>query len=243
MSAAEGTLSRNSGRVALRRNLGRVFYGVCLAATLSGIVALAVLLITVASDGLGRVSWDFINSFPSRFPERAGIKGALWGSIWMMGFTAVIAIPLGVGAAIYLEEFARRNWVTRVIETNINNLAGVPSIIYGLLGLTVFVRLMSLGGSVLAGSLTMSLLVLPIIIVASCSRAPKAPSVPHEWPNAPMLLVSRPLLARDAGSSDRERAATLKRRQTPPPRPFRGMPRALGGWPAAVACRSLALAA
>ncbi len=167
MSAPGGTLSRNSGRVAFRRNLGRVFYAICVAATLSGIVALAVLLITVAADGLGRVSWEFIDSFPSRFAERAGIKAALYGSIWMLAFTAVIAIPLGVGAAIYLEEFARRNWVTKVIETNINNLAGVPSIIYGLLGLAVFVRFLSLGGSVLAGSLTMALLVLPIIIVAS----------------------------------------------------------------------------
>jgi phosphate transport system permease protein len=160
-------LGTNRGRAAFRRNAGRVFLAVCVAATLSGIVALAVLLLTVAADGLGRVSWEFINSYPSRFPERAGIKAALYGSVWMMGFTALLSIPLGVGAAIYLEEFAPRNWLTRVIETNINNLAGVPSIIYGLLGLTVFVRVMSLGGSVIAGSLTMTLLILPIIIVAS----------------------------------------------------------------------------
>jgi phosphate transport system permease protein len=167
LSAAGASLSRNAGRVAFRRNMGRVFYAICLAATLSGIIALAVLLLTVAADGLGRVSWSFIDSFPSRFPERAGIKGALYGSIWLMAFTALCAIPLGVGAAIYLEEFASRNWFTKVIETNINNLAGVPSIIYGLLGLTVFVRFLSLGGSVIAGSLTMALLVLPIIIVAA----------------------------------------------------------------------------
>ena len=161
------SLAGRGGRVALRRNMGRVFYAICVAATLSGIIALAVLLITIAADGVGRVSWEFIDSFPSRFPERAGIKGAHFGSIWMMGFTALFAIPLGVGAGIYLEEFAPRNWITKVIETNINNLAGVPSIIYGLLGLAVFVRFMELGGSVIAGSLTMALLVLPIIIVAS----------------------------------------------------------------------------
>jgi phosphate transport system permease protein len=130
-------------------------------------VTLAILLFTVAADGVARVSWDFINGFPSRFPERAGIKAALYGTIWMMAFTALFAVPVGIGAAIYLEEFAPRNWLTKVIETNINNLAGVPSIIYGLLGLTVFVRVMDLGRVVLAGSLTMALLVLPIIIVAA----------------------------------------------------------------------------
>jgi phosphate transport system permease protein len=130
-------------------------------------VTLAVLIVDVASDGLSRVSWDFITSYPSRFPERAGIKAALFGTIWVMGFTALFAIPLGIGAAIYLEEFAPHNWVTRVIETNINNLAGVPSIIYGILGLTVFVRIMDLGRSVLAGGMLLALLVLPIIIVAA----------------------------------------------------------------------------
>src|SRR5690606_28259741 len=100
-----------------------------------------VLLVTVLLDGAGRLSWDFLNGFASRLPERAGIKAALYGSLWMMTFTALIAVPLGIGAAIYLEEFAPRNWLTKVIETNINNLAGVPSIIYGLLGLAIFVRL------------------------------------------------------------------------------------------------------
>ncbi len=128
---------------------------------------LAILLITVAGDGLGRLSWDFVNSFPSRHPEEAGIKAALYGTLWLMAFTALFAVPVGIGAAIYLEEFAPHNWVTRVIETNINNLAGVPSIVYGILGLAVFVRMMDLGRSIMAGSLTMALLILPIIIVAS----------------------------------------------------------------------------
>ena len=150
-----------------RRIKGRVFYTVALAATLFGLVALLVLLFSVAGDGFGRLSWDFITGYPSRFPERAGIQAALFGTLWIMGLTALFAIPVGVGAAIYLEEFAPRNAFTKIIETNINNLAGVPSIIYGLLGLTIFVRVMALERSVLAGALTMSLLVLPIIIVAS----------------------------------------------------------------------------
>jgi phosphate transport system permease protein len=154
-------------RLRLRRGAGALFAVVCLSATAAGIAMLAVLLVTVAGDGLSRVSWDFINSFPSRHPEEAGIKAALFGTLWMMGFTALFAVPLGIGAALYLEEFAPRNWVTRIIETNINNLAGVPSIVYGILGLAIFVRTMDLGRSVLAGSLTMALLILPIIIVAS----------------------------------------------------------------------------
>jgi phosphate transport system permease protein len=154
-------------RLYIRRTSGAIFAFLCLAATLAGVAMLAVLLITVAGDGFSRVSWDFVNSFPSRHPEEAGIKAALAGTLWLMAFTALFAVPLGIGAAIYLEEFAPHNWVTRVIETNINNLAGVPSIVYGILGLAVFVRGMDLGRSILAGSLTMALLILPIVIVAS----------------------------------------------------------------------------
>jgi phosphate transport system permease protein len=154
-------------RLQVRRNAGLLFAGVCAAATLAAIGALVLLLATVAGDGISRVSWDFINSFPSRHPEEAGIKAALYGTLWLMGFTALFAVPLGIGAAIYLEEFAPRNVLTRIIETNINNLAGVPSIVYGILGLAIFVRAMDLGRSILAGSLTMALLILPIIIVAS----------------------------------------------------------------------------
>lgn len=168
MNTAQVTLTGpRSGKVALRRNLGLVFQAVCLAATLGGIVALAILLVTIGVDGISRLSWDFFTTYPSRFPEQAGLRAALLGTVWMMVITALFVVPVGLGAAIYLEEFAPRNWLTKVIETNINNLAGVPSIIYGLLGLTLFVRLMDLGRVVLAGSLTMALLVLPIVIVAS----------------------------------------------------------------------------
>jgi phosphate transport system permease protein len=165
---ADAVLGRLAGgHLARRRLVAEVFRLLALAATLSGIVVLVVLLISVASDGISRLSWDFINSYPSRFPDQAGIKAALFGTIWLMGMTGLMAVPIGIGAAIYLEEFARRNLVTRIIETNVNNLAGVPSIIYGLLGLTIFVRGISLGQSVLAGALTMSLLILPIIIVSA----------------------------------------------------------------------------
>jgi phosphate transport system permease protein len=146
---------------------GRVFLALCLGATLSGIFALAVLLYTVSADGIGRLNWDFFSTYPSRFADQAGAKSAIYGTVWVMAFTALFAVPIGIGAAIYLEEFAARNWLTKVIETNINNLAGVPSIIYGLLGLTIFVRIMALDRSVIAGGLTLALLVLPIVIVAS----------------------------------------------------------------------------
>jgi phosphate transport system permease protein len=136
-------------------------------AAMVGIAALVLLLAVVTRDGFHRLSWDFITSFPSRFPEQAGIRAALLGSMWVMVLTTVIAVPLGIGAAIYLEEFAPRNWLTRIIETNINNLAGVPSIVYGLLGLALFVRAMELGRSILAGALTLALVVLPIIIISA----------------------------------------------------------------------------
>jgi len=173
MTTAETTFRR---RLLARKGSGMGFAVLCLAATLLAIAALAVLLIDVTSQGIGRLSWDFINSFPSRKPEEAGIKAALWGTIWMMGLTAVFAVPLGLGAAIYLEEYAGRNWITRIVEVNIANLAGVPSIVYGLLGLALFVRALELQRSVLAGALTMALLVLPIIIIAAQEALRAVPS-------------------------------------------------------------------
>ena len=113
MSAAQQSITHGSSRIAMRRNVGRAFLVIAIAATLSGILALAVLLITIAADGVTRVSWDFLNSFPSRFPERAGIKAPLYGTLWVMAFTALFAIPIGIGAAIYLEEFAPRNRLTK----------------------------------------------------------------------------------------------------------------------------------
>ena len=173
MTTAETTFRR---RLLARKSSGIGFAILCLAATLLAIAALSVLLIDVTSQGIGRVSWDFVNSFPSRKPEEAGIKAALWGTIWMMGLTALFAVPLGLGAAIYLEEYAGRNWFTRIVQLNIANLAGVPSIVYGLLGLALFVRALALQRSVLAGALTMALLVLPIIIIAAQEALRAVPS-------------------------------------------------------------------
>jgi len=155
---------------AMRQFWDRFFGPLCLAATLLGLVALAALLFDVFTDGLPRLNWQFLTSFPSRKPEEAGLLSALVGSVLMIGITAVLALPIGLGAALYLEEYASDNRFTRFIEINIANLAAVPSIIYGLLGLEIFVRFLlpiTNGRSVLSGSLTMALLILPIVIIAT----------------------------------------------------------------------------
>ncbi len=155
-------------RLAMRKKMGSVIYVLFLLATMVGIVGLVVLLAQVIAEGAPWLNWNFLNSYPSRHPEEAGIKSALWGSVWLMGLTAAFAIPIGVGAAIYLEEYAAQNRLTAFIEVNLSNLAGVPSIVYGLLGLTLFVQWMFSGERVLlAGAMTMALLVMPIVILAS----------------------------------------------------------------------------
>ncbi len=151
--------------MARRRAIGRAFELLCLAATSVGILVLIVLLVDIARRGLPTLTWDFLTNYPSRFPEQAGIRAALVGSLWLVGLTALFAVPTGIAAGVWLEEYARRGWLSRVIEVNIANLAGVPSIIYGLLGLGVFVRALQFDRSVLSGALTMALLVLPIIII------------------------------------------------------------------------------
>ena len=119
------------------------------------------------SDGLGRISWEFLTSFPSRRAENAGVYAALAGTVWVISLTALFAVPIGIGAAIYLEEYGKRGGWSRVIEINIANLAGVPSVIYGLLGLGLLVRTLALGRSVIAGAATLALLVLPVVILSS----------------------------------------------------------------------------
>jgi len=153
-----------------RYRLDVVFQMVTWLAVAIAIAVLMWLLGDILHQGLGRLNWQFLTSFPSRRPEDAGILGAITGTLWVMGIVAVVSFPLGVGAALYLEEFAPDNWLTRLIEINIVNLAGVPSIIYGLLGLAVFVYLLepiTLGRTILSGALTLVLLILPIIIVAT----------------------------------------------------------------------------
>ncbi len=167
MSAAAPAPARWPASRRWRRLAGRMFQVLTIGSTLLGIAVLAALLIDVFSDGAREVDGDFLTSFPSRFPERAGLRSALLGTLWLLGLTALLAFPIGVGASIYLEEYAPDNWLTRLIQLNIANLAGVPSVVYGLLGLGLFVRSFGLGRSILAGSMTMALLILPLIIVAS----------------------------------------------------------------------------
>lgn len=148
----------------------RLFELLSFAATIAGLIVLATLVIDVLRTGLPRLDWQFLTSFPSRKPENAGIYAALVGSIWLLVLTAILAFPVGVATAIYLEEYAEPGRLPRLIEVNTANLAGVPSIIYGLLGLELFVRVfypITGGRSVLAGALTMALLVMPIVIIAA----------------------------------------------------------------------------
>jgi phosphate transport system permease protein len=154
-------------RTAYNKLADKTFKVVGIAATALGLAVLAVLIIDVLSDGLHRVSWQFLTSFPSRKPEEAGILSAWVGTVWLMVLTALTAFPLGVMTGIYLEEYAKKNRLTAAIEINIANLAGVPSIIYGLLGLGLFVRAMALERSVISGAFTLAILVLPIIILST----------------------------------------------------------------------------
>ena len=159
--------TRFDPRITRRASIGTVFQVVFLAATLVGLVFLVILLVDIGRDGAAQLSGDFLRNSPSRLASRAGIWPALIGSIWLMLLTALIAFPLGVGTAIWLEEYAPNNRLTSIIETNIANLAGVPSIVYGILGLAVFVRGLALGRSVTAGALTLALLILPVVIIAA----------------------------------------------------------------------------
>ena len=145
----------------------RIFEYFGIASTYFGLVILAIFIGNILVDGLSRIDWDFMTSLPSRKGERAGIFTAWSGSLWILALTTLIAFPLGVSAGVYLEEYGKKTRLSSLLEVNISNLAGVPSIIYGLLGLEIFVRVFKMGNSILAGAFTLSLLVLPIIIVAT----------------------------------------------------------------------------
>lgn len=157
-----------NGRLLLNKVLKYIF----LLCTLVGLFVLATLLIDTIIDGWSYLTTDFFTNFSSSRPENAGIRGALIGTLWLMATTAPIAIILSVGTALYLEEYAPKNKLTDFIKINISNLAGVPSVVFGLLGLTLFVRMAGLGNSVLAAALTMSLMILPVIVVASQEAIP-----------------------------------------------------------------------
>ena len=185
---------------AARLLANRTFLAVCLAATSVAMIVLAVLLISIFWQGWGGLSRDFIAGLPSRKAEKAGISVALLGSLWVCAICALVALPLGVGTAVFLEEFARKTRFTRIVQTNIMNLAGVPSIVYGILGLTAFSRMfgafgtnadesiafgneeslfflrLPFGSSVLAGGLTLMLVILPVVIIATQEALRAVPS-------------------------------------------------------------------
>lgn len=150
-----------------RKRMDTLFLWTCRGATFLAVAVLLVLLFHVVREGIGWLSPEFLDNFPSRKPEKAGLKSALWGSVWLIVLTAAISIPLGIASALYLEEYAPKKGWMRIVEVNLANLAAMPSILYGLLGLAIFVRYFDLDRSLWAGSLTLSLLVLPVIVIAA----------------------------------------------------------------------------
>src|SRR3954468_12930451 len=153
--------------IARRKRYDLIFGLIGLAALMIGVLTFVTLFTEMAINGVGRLDWDFFTNFPSRRPGQAGILSAWVGSMLVMLVTALVAVPLGVASGVYLEEYARKNWVTDVIEINITNLAGVPSIVYGLLALGLFVYQFGFGQSILSAGLTLALLILPVVIVAT----------------------------------------------------------------------------
>jgi phosphate transport system permease protein len=167
-------------KVARRKTVNAIFAIVGLLSTLVGMITLTALIGDLAIDGVGRLSWNFFTSFPSRFPAQAGILSAWVGSVLVMLVTAFTAVPMGVAAGVYLEEYAPKNWLTAIIEINIANLAGVPSIVYGLMALGLFIYQLNLGHSILTAGLTLALLILPIVIVATRESIRAVPSSMRE---------------------------------------------------------------
>jgi phosphate transport system permease protein len=173
-----------TGQVARRQALSRLSRYVLLSATLFAVAVLIYLAYDVIQTGWSRISLDFFTNYPSRRPLDAGLRSSLLGWLWLMGAVIVMAIPLAVGTAIFIEEFAPKNWVTSLVRLNISNLAGVPSIIYGILGLAVFVRgfdawgitlIPALGPTIIAGALTLTLMILPMTVIASVEAIRQVP--------------------------------------------------------------------
>ena len=162
-------------RQARRKWMGRAFHGLCLLSVCIALGMLAVLLIYLLQQGVTGIDWSFLTSFPSRHPDKAGIKPAMLGSIYVVLVAGVVSFTLGVATALFLEEYATRSKFAKIAKINIANLAGVPSIVYGILGLQIFVHSMHLGSSVLAGGFTLALLVLPIVIVAASEAVRAVP--------------------------------------------------------------------
>lgn len=156
-----------SGAVARRQRLSIASRWLLLGASLVGVAVFLLLAYDTVQTGASRLSWDFLTSFPSRFPEVAGLRSSIIGTVWVLGATLLLALPVAIGTAIWTEEFAPRNWVLTAVKLNLANLAGVPSIIYGILGLAMFVRFLELGPTILAGALTLSLMIVPMTVIAA----------------------------------------------------------------------------
>lgn len=163
-------------RLSVRKRVGLAWRWVFFGATALAIVLLGMLLYSIIKPGYSWLSWHLITNMPSRIAENAGMNSAIWGSIWIVLGSAIVSFVLGLGTAIYLEEYAEQNRWTSFIQTNIANLAGVPSIVYGMLGLVVFVDWMRMGRSVMAGALTLALLILPVVVMASREAIRAVPS-------------------------------------------------------------------
>ena len=164
-----------TGAVARRQRVSRLSRYVLLAASLVGVAALIWLGWETIKEGWSRLSIDFLLNYPSRFPEKAGLRSSIIGSVWVLAGTVVLAIPVAVGTAVFIEEFAPKNAFTSLVKLNISNLAAVPSIIYGILGLTLFVRYFDLGPTIAAGALTLALMILPMTVIASQEAIKQVP--------------------------------------------------------------------
>ncbi len=177
INSAQGSRGKSKRFDLIRTWRDRIFFTGFLLAIMIGVAGLAALLIDVLVDGLGFLNWEFLTNYASRKPLESGILAPMAGTVWVVGLTAIFTVPVGIGTAIYLEEFAKKNRLTRLVELNISNLAGVPSVIYGLLGLAVFVQFLFNGSrNLTAGALTMTLLILPIVIIASQEAIKAVPS-------------------------------------------------------------------
>jgi phosphate transport system permease protein len=179
-TVAVGGSARFEPALGRRKLSGTIFLGLCLLAIVILLMALLLLLFDVLREGLPWLDWDFVTGAPSRRPQAAGILPALVGSIEIALIVGGVAFPIGVAAAVYLQEYARDSFVNRLLRTNISNLAGVPSIIYGILGLALFARALALGPTLIAGALTLVLLILPVIILASIEALKAVPDSQRE---------------------------------------------------------------
>ncbi|MBZ4683435.1 MAG: phosphate transport system permease protein [Fusobacteriaceae bacterium] len=170
-----------SNSVKKRKFIDNLFKNIVFLCTMFGVVILVVLMFDVIRKGLGWINWNFLTNFPSRFPKKAGLASAIVGTIYIIILTAIIAFPIGVGTAVYLEEYAnKKSKFFRILELNIANLAGVPSIVYGMLGLAVFVQILGLGRSIISGAFTLALLILPVIIVSAQEAIKAVPNSAKE---------------------------------------------------------------